>query len=938
MDKEIAKQQVFNLVEKFQYIPKEELDSMPEEDIKFQFIEPLLEILGWKREEISKEKRVLKGRADYILRIGNQDKLVIEAKKTSVRLSEEEGRQAVSYAYHKNIKFSVLTNFKQIRVYHALSNIKNIDKNLLNKDNKNFIIDVKDLVEKFDLLWLLSRESFEKEEINNLLKNVDKRLIKPIDKAILTDLLQYREWLSRDLKSKRMNLQDSQIDEIVQILIDRLIFMRSVEDRDLEAKDFLLTIIRDVEQGRTDMNLWAVLKSQFKRFDITYNSKLFSEGLLEKEGFFDNKILAKVIRGLYYGTQDHQERYMFDELPVDLLGNIYEQYLGVVLRGTEKRVRLDLVSGKRKKMGIYYTPSYIVDYIVKNTIEDYVKDKSIDEILNIKIVDPACGSGSFLINAFKKICDILEDRLKAGEKSGQYKLFQEEQEKLSLGEKIMVLKNCIYGVDLDGKAVELAQLNLLLKLLEEETRETRKRLLPTMRDNIKNGNSLISDSRYDKAFNWNAQFPEIFKEGGFDIVIGNPPYVRVQELSHKNIDYFKENFRTAFKRIDIAILFFEKALSLLKKGGRLGFISSNQFLVSAYGEKLREFFLENRILDIIDFGDLPIFNDALTYTSIFILKKDEPDKFNYTKISKILDFMNKNYERNIIDVSSLDNQSWNLGDKETLSLINKLNSIKLKLKDIAKTNYGIITGNDNLLISSEKESKKKNLEKDFLKRIITPKEISKYGLNEPQLKVIYPYISKDGSTKIEEFENLKKLNPNLCQYLLKNKSKLESRKDSRGNLKGSLRWYGLVRFSRLDIFNQPKILTPSIVKKNKFCLDEGNYAFSGGKVTCITSNKDLFILLGILNSKLIEFYLHQTCPLKAGGYFNYSNTFLSKIPIKFPEEKQAKKIKELVERITQFYKEDRSEQDINNVEYEINEEVYNLYGITEEEKEIIENS
>ncbi len=278
MDKEIAKQQVFNLVEKFQYIPKEELDSMPEEDIKFQFIEPLLEILGWKREEISKEKRVLKGRADYILRIGNQDKLVIEAKKTSVRLSEEEGRQAVSYAYHKNIKFSVLTNFKQIRVYHALSNIKNIDKNLLNKDNKNFIIDVKDLVEKFDLLWLLSRESFEKEEINNLLKNVDKRLIKPIDKAILTDLLQYREWLSRDLKSKRMNLQDSQIDEIVQILIDRLIFMRSVEDRDLEAKDFLLTIIRDVEQGRTDMNLWAVLKSQFKRFDITYNSKLFSEG------------------------------------------------------------------------------------------------------------------------------------------------------------------------------------------------------------------------------------------------------------------------------------------------------------------------------------------------------------------------------------------------------------------------------------------------------------------------------------------------------------------------------------------------------------------------------------------------------------------------------------------------------------------------------------
>ncbi|NCN99274.1 hypothetical protein COU62_01255 [Candidatus Pacearchaeota archaeon CG10_big_fil_rev_8_21_14_0_10_35_219] len=137
MDKEIAKSEVEKIVKKFQSYPKEKLDSMPEEDIKFQFIEPLLEALGWKREEISKEYRVLKGRADYLIKIGNQNKLVVEAKKTNVRLEEKEGKQAVSYAHHKNIKFSVLTNFKQIRVYHALSNIKNIDKNLL-KDDKGY--------------------------------------------------------------------------------------------------------------------------------------------------------------------------------------------------------------------------------------------------------------------------------------------------------------------------------------------------------------------------------------------------------------------------------------------------------------------------------------------------------------------------------------------------------------------------------------------------------------------------------------------------------------------------------------------------------------------------------------------------------------------------------------------------------------------------------
>ncbi|NCN99275.1 hypothetical protein COU62_01260 [Candidatus Pacearchaeota archaeon CG10_big_fil_rev_8_21_14_0_10_35_219] len=389
-------------------------------------------------------------------------------------------------------------------------------------------LDCENFIKDFDRLWLLSRESFEKEEINKLLDNVDKKLIKPIDKSILTDLLQYREWLSKDLKSKRNYLEDSQIDELVQILIDRLIFMRSVEDRGLEEKEFLLKKVDDVQNGRTDKNLWALLLIQFKIFDKEYNSKLFAEGLLEKEGFFDEKSLIKVIKGLYYGTQDHQERYMFDEIPVDLLGSIYEQYLGVVLRGTEKRVKLDLVSGKRKKMGIYYTPKYVVDYILDNTLVEYTKNKTLDEILDIKVIDPACGSGSFLLDAFEELKKIIEERLRNGESSKKWDSFKDFKGRLSLGQKATILLNCIYGVDLDEKAVELTQLNLLLKILEEETRETRRRILPNMKGNIRNGNSLISDSRFDKAFNWNAQFPDVFREGGFDIVIGNPPWVSVK--------------------------------------------------------------------------------------------------------------------------------------------------------------------------------------------------------------------------------------------------------------------------------------------------------------------------------------------------------------------------------------------------------------------------
>src|SRR3989338_9676045 len=260
MEKENAKQEVEKIVKRFQAIPQGKLDSMPEEDIKFQFIEPLFEALGWKREEISKEARILKGRADYLMKIGNQYKLVVEAKKTSVRLSEEEGKQAVSYAHHKNIKFSVLTNFKEIRVYHALSNIKNIDKNLLKfDDGAIFRLSFDQFVDKFDKLFLLSRESFENGTIYKLLSKKDEKALKPIDESILDDLLEIRELLSKDIKKLRTYLTPEQIDEAVQIFIDRLIFMRSVEDRGLEGKNFLQGLVKDYREGRVAKRLWTVL-------------------------------------------------------------------------------------------------------------------------------------------------------------------------------------------------------------------------------------------------------------------------------------------------------------------------------------------------------------------------------------------------------------------------------------------------------------------------------------------------------------------------------------------------------------------------------------------------------------------------------------------------------------------------------------------------------
>jgi len=891
MDKEQAKKKIAELVGEFLEYNQEGLNDKSENQIKSEFIDPLFEALGWDmRKDAEREERVLKGKADYIMRLGNQEKFVIEAKRASVKLSDEkEGEQAVSYAHHRQINFAVLTNFKQIRIYHALSHTSRIDKNLL-KDKDGYLwINCEDFVEKFDKLWLLSKESFENKTIDKLLDLIDQRMIKPINETILSDLLQYREWLSKDLKNKRTTLKDVEIDEIVQILIDRLIFMRSVEDRGLEQKDFLLKKVEDVKNGRTDKNLWSILLILFKIFDKEYNSKLFSEGLLEKEGFFDQETLIKVINGLYYGTADYQARYMFDEIPVDLLGNIYEQYLGVVLTGTEKRVKLNLASGKRKKMGIYYTPSYIVDYIVTNTIGEYIKNKAIDDILKIKIVDPACGSGSFLIRAFEEVCKVIENKLKKGERAKDSISFSNYKERLNLSQKSSILQNCIYGVDLDEKAVELAQLNLLLKLLEEETPETRKRVLPLMRDNIQCGNSLISDSSFEKAFNWNAQFPTI-KEGGFDIVIGNPPYVDYSKIAGTN--YFNKNYVSStvdgrVVKYNLFQLFIEKSIRLLKNDGLFGFINPNTYLSTQNALSLRKLMLEEvNLKKIIDVSRLDVFKEASTYPVITIFEKGKT-------------------KGNRLDVAFIDNED-NL-------------TSELKLNEIEQEEFNR-DKKFNFMISSTSENK------DIISKL-------------------------DNCEKLKDFEKVFVWGSSITGFA---KHKIKGRKDDKKYSKliqtrDIKRYYidwkeeyiekGIYSDKLKDLFTKRKIVIARVTKGVQSTIDEDGY-YVGKSSILIPKNEDLFeVILAILNSNLINYYYKMKFETThmAGGYIRFDIPYLKLLPIRLPEEKQMERINELVDRIMKLSK-NKSMQQIKNVDYEINEEIYKLYGITDKEKEIIENS
>lgn len=893
LNKEEAKEEIRKLVERFSQASKNKdyINGQSEENIKTHYIEPFLEALGWTRWDMLKEERVLRGRADYILKIGNEEVLVIEAKKTGVSLTEEEGRQAVSYAYHRKIKFAVLTNFKEVKVYHALSNIKNVDKNLLKFDEHNvFRIGFEQFLDKFDKLSLLSKESFEKSEINKLLSKKDEKIHKSIDEHILNDLLRIREWLSKELKSKKNYLTQEKIDEIVQVLIDRLIFIRSVEDRGLEPLNYLKSLEADVRQQQVKLQLFPYLLEKFREFNDKYDSKLFEPGILEKEGAFSDETLRKVILALYFGVEGNQERYLFDQIPGDLFGSIYEQYLGTVLSGTDKRVKLESKSGKRKKMGIYYTPAYIVDYIVKNTVGEYIKDKTIDEILEVRIVDPACGSGSFLTRAFQEVCNVVEEKLKKGEKAKTL-TFQSYKDRLSLNQKATILSSCVYGVDLDEKAVELAQLNLLLKILEDEKPETRKKILPNMKNNIQCGNSLIDDSKVagDKAFNWHAQFPDVFRNGGFDVVVGNPPYVRNTELTNKDKSYFSMHYKSAYQQYDIYLLFFELGLNVLRKRGVLGFITPNKFMVSDYGLRLRDIILANSsIQSLVDVSHLTIFKDAMTYPVITTLEK--------------------------------------VAERGDIKFKNISSAKELESKEgIIVCQERFMQGDNRLIYDAGNEKS----------------EICKKIESNPKIEKLF--FCQRGSPK-NKIKTIEKKQDNSLNCII---SKDVDRYYSKDRI-------DLFVVSKLQdkILQKEKILLPRTVLRLKSTYDEGN-SFIMDRIYYLLSKEKISLkyVVGVINSNLLDFYYKTNFGTThvAGGYLDLRGVQIKQIPIKLPNKAQETNIVSLVDRMLVLQKKlhegkpagnekERLEQQIKNIDYEIDQEVYKLYGLTPEEIKIVEES
>ena len=954
------KQVVARLAEQFKENEKFYLSKdFVEAEARNKFIDPLLEALAWdvknekgarhdRQEVITEDRVVIAGQVkhpDYTLCYGGERKIYVEAKQPSVDLktNPEPALQVRRYAYTSKMPIAILTDFQELAIYDTRIKPKPTDTAATARIE---YLTYTQYVDHFEELF--NRISWEAVDLGKFdtywETSTNKKGTATVDNDILQMIEKWRVLLAEDIALHNEEIDEFNLTSSVQKIIDRILFLRICEDKEIEERGTLEKI------AESKSGVYSALKELFSYANEKFNAGLFAtDTYLDKLAVLD-KTLAAIINALYFP----ECQYEFSVLPVEILGSIYERFLGKIIRFTRKTksghgVEIIEKPEVQKAGGVYYTPPYIVRYIVKQTIGKKIEGKTPDQIAKMHFVDPACGSGSFLVGAYQYLLDwhlnyYLENTTKF-EKAGKiYKDAATKEYKLSIEEKKSILLNNIYGVDIDAQAVEVTKLSLFLKLLENEgkslsktgqiqlfrTSDEQSKILPSMMNNIKCGNSLIGSDYYlDKdltlfgkeelrkvnVFDWEKEFPF----NGFDCVIGNPPYVFARESNEKGMgtddkDYYYSHYSVAKYQINLYHLFVEKASMILKSDGLFAFIIPNNWLTINSNKDLRSFILQKSNIEIVNFK-YKVFSGAEVDTSILVFENntnshnirlyisEKPDDFSFVHECGTEIFLNE--KDFVINIDAFTNSDY-------APLLAKIEKDSCLLKELATVKAGL-----------------QAYEVGKGSPVCTKK------MKEER---VYHSTSKIDDTYFKYLQGV-----DVGRYLIQ--------------WSGEYLKYGknLAAPRKFELFSTPRILVRQIPSKPPYCINasyiEDTILNDRNSMNIVEIKCNPQFLLAILNCRLISFWFeHKFGKLSRGLFPQFKINELEIFPISSTTPEQQSQLAKLADQMIATKQQLASagtisdadkkllEQRIQILDTQINTAVYKLYGLTPEEIAVVEKN
>lgn len=925
--------------------------AFKERDTRDRFIDTFFEILGWDMrnlrraylfgQEVIPETRLRIGRtmryADYGFRLDGRAVFYVEAKAANQNIDDPKYVfQAKRYAWSSmRAELAVLTDFETFRVYDARLK-PDIDAPGAG-ELTGFRLSYREYVDHFDILWnTFSREAVTGGSIDSLLEKSDPELERvTVDRAFLSDLDGFRLALGRDIRDRNGDLALDQLNEAAHHILNMLVFARILEDRDIEPTGRLREVL-NLWHATGGRSLFSLLLGEFKRFRKRYRGVVFGAHFSHRLIVGDT-VLQRIITALYPPASPYE----FSIIPVAVLGKAYEKYLGKRLAVEADAVVLESKPEVRKAGGVFYTPEWITDYIVDRTLGPKLEGMTPGMAGDLNLIDLACGSGAFTTKLADRLFAFAEDYYTAHPKAVQGTdtefpdayLLSDGRMKLSVRKKAELVEASVFCVDVDRQAAEVTKMWLYILMLEDEgspivTAERKYRVpnrawpkviesfeLPDLTKNVVWANVLVGPDfeadpreRYKaRAFAWTedaVKIARIVNEGGFDVIVSNPPYIRLSDMKKfipAQYRYMRRHYASmGWGQPDLSYAFIEKGQALLKEDGRLGFITSNGFIYNAAGQNLRRLIVEAGTLsELIDFGMAPIFEDARPTTAIVVLHKRDNPTFKYAKVHELGRprelvglLSQEEHESETLHVQTADaaflrQPRWAFPAPSGQAEFEALQRQPLRLEDVAKTVYGIKTGANDVfivkavhqeggrtLVRSKATKRQHWIETAILRPIVMGRDVRRYKPLRNRLWLIWPYEA-DGRLMSEA--DIGTASPLAYGYLLANREALLRRAISDGST-----WYELASARPEAVMRQAKLLVGWAKGASQFTVDGSGGMFFANIIGAAVVPKDnapsLDALLGTLNSATIRRFVETISPELRGGHV-YSASTLDTIPI-----------------------------------------------------------